>query len=113
MKNTRGMIAMMLAAGTFGGVIGALATAATQSQANPQAIAAAVQKVSDASADRSLRSIRQDLDQVARPSKVPLNFVLATVQSELYAICRNVQPSSFPAVCPPQDLFGAKDSRSR
>jgi uncharacterized phage infection (PIP) family protein YhgE len=51
------LIALALASATFGGAIGALATAAVQSQASPEAIAAAVQRVSDSNAEQSLRSI--------------------------------------------------------
>jgi hypothetical protein len=50
-----------IAAGTFGGTIGALATAAVQSQASPGAIAAAVQRVQDQKADNTLQSINSKL----------------------------------------------------
>jgi hypothetical protein len=55
------LIVVALASSAFGGVIGALATAATQSQASPQAIVAAAQRVSDSSADRSLTAISSQL----------------------------------------------------
>jgi len=59
----RKLIIVAIACSTFGGMIGALVTAATQSQASPSvgAIAAAVQRVQDQSADRSLTSINTRL----------------------------------------------------
>lgn len=55
------LIIVALTCSVFGGTIGALATAATQSQASPRAIAAAVQRVEDQSAERSLRQIGKSL----------------------------------------------------
>lgn len=45
----------------FGGAIGALATAATSSQASPQAVAATVQRVQDQAAERDLNNIKEAL----------------------------------------------------
>lgn len=60
----KAVTAAIVASGVFGGMIGALATDATQSQANPAAIAAAVQRVQDTTADNALRSIRTELVQI-------------------------------------------------
>jgi hypothetical protein len=57
----RRIILVALASSTFGGAVGALATAATQSQASAGAIAAAVQKVQDQKADRTLATISNKL----------------------------------------------------
>jgi ABC-type thiamin/hydroxymethylpyrimidine transport system permease subunit len=69
-----------LACATFGGVVGALATAAVQSQANPAAIAAAVEKVQDKSAETSLAAINSKLTTVSsRLASVPgLSAAIAT-----------------------------------
>lgn len=64
----RRTLVAIIAAGCFGGIIGSLATAATQSTASSSAIAAAVQKVSDQRAEKLL---------------VLVNSRLATVQSGL------------------------------
>lgn len=114
MTNLRAVAATALASATFGCVIGAFAMAATQSQASSQAIAAAVQKVSDASADRSLKSIRQDLDPIARPSNLRLSSVLATMERQLYDICENTKPPppSF-TICQFPNLSAGKDARNR
>ena len=61
MSKTRSIIAIALAAGVFGGTVGALAASAVQSQASPSAIAAAVQRVKDQNAEASLRSISAKL----------------------------------------------------
>jgi hypothetical protein len=89
----RRIIAIALAAGTFGGMIGALATAAVQSDASPGAIAAAVQRVSDSSSEQSLRGINAKLGTVGT-QLATLNDSLAKpdaslfgVQENLFAIC--------------------------
>lgn len=51
------LLTSICASAVFGGGIGALATAATSSQASPQAIAAAVLKVADQRAETELRHI--------------------------------------------------------
>lgn len=53
----RKIATIAITSGTFGGVIGALATAATQSEASPTAIIAAAVRVSDFRADRTLANI--------------------------------------------------------
>jgi hypothetical protein len=63
MTNGR-LLGLLVAASTLGGTIGSLATAATQSDASPQAIAAAVQKVRDSGAEQTLRSIESRLGSV-------------------------------------------------
>jgi hypothetical protein len=77
MTKPRTIAAVALAAGTFGGTIGALATAAIQSQASPEAIAAAVQRVSDANAEQSLHGINAKLGTA--------NTELATLNTNLNA----------------------------
>lgn len=113
---SRKLAAVAIASGVFGGTAGVLATAATQSQANPEAIAAAVQKVQDSSADRSLRSIQSSLGSIASSlSTVAANT--HSLRSDVYAadyrsaqsawletnaldlwlqqICRNTAPNGF------------------
>jgi hypothetical protein len=51
------LVASVAASAVLGGTVGALGTAATTSQASPQAIAAAVQRVSDQKAESELRHI--------------------------------------------------------
>jgi hypothetical protein len=53
----RTLLASVAATAVLAGAVGALATAATTSQASPQAIAAAVQRVSDQKAETELRHI--------------------------------------------------------
>jgi hypothetical protein len=88
----RAIAAVALAAGTLGGTIGALATAAIQSQASPQAIAAAVQRVSDSNAEQSLRSINAKLGTVNTnlATLATLNTNLATLNTNLVALARGV-----------------------
>jgi hypothetical protein len=76
------IVAVALAAGTFGGTIGALATAAIQSQASPEAIAAAIQRVSDSSAEQSLRGINAKVGTA--------NTRLATLNSNLVGLNSNL-----------------------
>ena len=79
----RKLILVALASGTFGGAVGALATAATESQANAQAVAAAVQKVQDKSAESALAAIRRDL-----------SFGHSSAAYDLYEICENTRSSN-------------------
>ena len=122
----RKLIVVALASATFGGMIAALATAAVQSQASPEAIAAAVQKVEDASAERSLRDIDSatgrisaatatisaatsplhgDLQGIAstlQSTNVRIGLVgaLPTLQGLLVKICENTLPAGgFTADC--------------
>lgn len=62
----RTLLIAIAASATLGGGIGALATVATQSQASPAAIAAAVQRVRDTDAELTLKSILRDLDAIKR-----------------------------------------------
>ena len=118
MTNGR-LLAALVAASTLGGTIGSLATAATQSEASPQAIAAAVQKVRDSGAEQTLRSIDNKLGAVQQgvaqfhtdsataaveiTNAVKLASHYAGLDTsdtylELVAICRNT--ASNPVVCP-------------
>jgi hypothetical protein len=83
-------LAMLLAAGTFGGTIGALATAAVQSQASPAAIAAAVQRVQDSRAEHTLQSIEGTLKQVSTSLGT-----LPTIQSEIHLLRGNVYDANY------------------
>jgi hypothetical protein len=58
----RTLLASVSATAVLGGAVGALATAATTSQASPQAIAAAVQRVSDQRAETELHRINLWVD---------------------------------------------------
>ena len=80
----RKLILVSLASATFGGTIAALATAAIQSQATPEAIAAAVQRVSDSNAQASLRAINAKLSPLSS-----LNANLGKMDYTLWAICRD------------------------
>lgn len=86
----RKLAAVAIAAGTFGGITGALATAATQSQASPQAIAAAVQKVQDSAADRSLSNIASTLSSI-KTQLAPLS----TIHSDLHSLRNDVYQASY------------------
>ena len=65
----RMLLASITASAALGGGVGALATAATTSQASPTAIAAAVQKVKDSAAESSLTAIQRELGVLTRISK--------------------------------------------
>jgi hypothetical protein len=115
MTKPRTIAAIALASGTFGGSIGALAAAAVQSQASPQAIAAAVQRVTDSQAERSLRTIsgalrslgstantlRAELQTLDRSFSGTINSPLYTIQSQLFDICLNtISGGGVPVTCP-------------
>ncbi len=81
----RRIVIVALACASFGGVVGALATAAVQSQANPAAIAAALQKVQDKSAETSLAAISTKLTTVSnRLASVP--GLSAAIATDLYQL---------------------------
>lgn len=102
----RKLIATALAAGTLGGMAGALATAATDSQASPRAIAAAVKQVQDRSAERSLKAIAADL----RPDNHTLSSVLANVEQNLFNICLNTNGgSAVPVTCDVPNIYASAD----
>ncbi len=103
--------AVALASGTFGGTVGALAASAVQSQASPAAIASAVQKVSDTSAEQNLHSIDVELGTIVRdldPNRGEvfqlasglgsdfrtIHADLAGVSHNVKQICINTSPSS-------------------
>lgn len=105
----RRLIVIVVASSTFGGAVGALATAATQSQASPAAIAAAVQRVQDQKAERTLSQIKTELSTTAssaatlRDIDARLNLgniagALSTMQAELFDICLNT--GSATTICP-------------
>lgn len=79
----RTLIIVALACSVFGGVIGALATAATQSQATPTAMAAAVQRVEDQAVRRQLVTIFQRLGQT--------NGDLSSVAAEVKTLNRTTR----------------------
>jgi len=99
----RKMVVAIVASGVFGGMVGALATAAVQSQASPQAIAAAAVRVKDSAADRSLKTISSEL--------APYRAQLAYMENALFDICSNTQPSGSTLFCapPPSQSLGARD----
>jgi hypothetical protein len=73
--------------------IGALAAAATSSQANPQAVAAAVQKVSDSTVQRELRLVDLDLKAIddgvgiVQANQASLQTTTSTIEKNSYSIC--------------------------
>jgi len=77
-------IAAVLGSSVVGGTVGALATAATTSQASPQAIAAAVQKVQDQTAEKYLRTIGIELLGV-----IPLEGDLKQLKEDSESIRKN------------------------
>jgi hypothetical protein len=85
----RTLLASVAASAVFGGAIGALATAATSSQASPQAIAAAVQKVSDQTAQRELRVVDLDLKAINDGTDV-----IQSNQKALQAAAESIEKSS-------------------
>jgi hypothetical protein len=97
MTKPRTIVAVALAAGTFGGTIGALATAAVQSRASPEAIAAAVQRVSDSNAEQSLRGISAKLG-TANGTLKSLGADLSTVQTDLAMLDRTLGNASGGAI---------------
>src|SRR5258708_4848882 len=104
------VILVVLASSAVGGVIGALATAATESQASPQAIAAAVQHVQDQSAERSLANVAGKLATIAAGMQVldrsfsgSIISPLYTIENQLFDICLNTESgsaTSVPVTCP-------------
>jgi hypothetical protein len=66
----RTLFASVLAASVLGGAVGALATAATSSQASPQAIAAQIEQVQDQKSEKYLRTIGVELLGVAQESQL-------------------------------------------
>lgn len=89
MTTPRTLILAVAASGAFGGTIGSVVTAATQSQASPSAIAAAVQRVQDSSAEATLRRVDSDLATL----NAALQFDGHSAGYELFAICEHTRPS--------------------
>lgn len=79
------------ATAVFGGTLGALATVATTSQASPQAIAAAVQKVQDRAAERNLQTIGVELLRLNEEDQSKLNGDL----SQLNEAVENLRKNTF------------------
>jgi hypothetical protein len=108
MTKLRTIAATAIAAGTFGGAIGALATAAVESQAAADT-AAAVQRVKDSKAEQLLQQVdtdvrRVDTDVRAVPQGVvnadvnrggllSLGYLLEKIQKNVYGTCQSVKPS--------------------
>jgi hypothetical protein len=102
----RTIIIVALAAGTFGGMVGALTTAATQSQASPQAVAAAVQRVSDTNLTAAVKALGSKLDSLNGQLAAEITdlgakpAVGASIRSLLSAICENGTPvAQVPVKC--------------
>ena len=99
----RKLMLAVVASATFGGTIGALATAAFQSQASPAAIAAAVQRVQDQSAEQSLGIVSRNLDAGGFGFAARNLSALRSMENQLRAICENTRsgnPSG--GFCPSQ-----------
>jgi hypothetical protein len=75
------LAAAIAASATIGGAVGSLSAAATVSEASPTAIAAAVQKVRDSSAESTLAQI-----------ETMLTRELAASRKLSQEICRNTAP---------------------
>lgn len=97
------IIAVALVSAVFGGTVGAMATAAVESQASPSAIAAAVERVQDSAAERSLaaeaatlKSINQELTQPT------IDGSTTTVLGQLLKltnICNNTSGEGYDVAC--------------
>jgi len=104
----RTLLASISATAVLGGAVGALATAATTSQASPQAIAAAVQRVSDPKAEAQLRTIdawvslaHLDLEAVQLNQK-ELQTTTASIEKNAYGTCWAVSSAAQrPTDCAP------------
>jgi hypothetical protein len=96
MVKMRMLIAAVAASATLGGAVGALATAATQSQASPAAIAAAVQRVRDSTAEEKLATIQKAIEAVHNDLG-GTQFGPSAVHEDLRKICEGTAPSF--AIC--------------
>jgi hypothetical protein len=89
----RTLIASVAATAVLAGAVGALAAAATTSQASPQAIAAAVQHVSDQKAESELRHIEvwvnlAHLDlEIVQNNQKQLQATTESIEKNGYATC--------------------------
>ena len=97
--NVNGRVLALCVAGSsvLGGSVGALATAATSSQASPTAIAAAVQKVSDHAAEarlaaisHTLESLNSDLGGVGNEPTPPTGGLGHNAYEVLQQTCKSV-----------------------
>lgn len=97
------LIALVIAAAIGGGIVGALATAAEQAAASPQAIAAAVARVQDTKSEQSLAKIAtslKDIDSELQPSAAAGGRTSA--YDLLDHICINTAPGATPSLdCQP------------
>jgi hypothetical protein len=89
----RTLITAVAASATLGGAVGALATAATTSQASPQAIATAVQRVQDQPAERYLRTVgiellplEHDLNELVSGVN-SIDGAMVSIRSNTYHVC--------------------------
>ena len=98
----RTLIAVVAASATFGGVVGAALTAATESQASPAAIAAAVQRVQDTKAEATLQTVAADLKVLDGTLSNAYGTTLYDIEQNLASICRNTETPGVIAFCAPQ-----------
>jgi hypothetical protein len=104
----RTLLASISATAVLGGAVGALATAATTSQANPQAIAAAVQRVSDQKAEAELHRINLWVDlahldlEAVQLNQKELQTTASSIEKNAYGTCWAVSsPAQRPTDCAP------------
>jgi hypothetical protein len=89
----RTLLASVSATAVLGGAIGALATAATTSQASPSAIAAAVQRVTDQKAEQQLHAVNLGLDilnidsELMRTDNKALQALAERIEKNVYGTC--------------------------
>ena len=84
----RTLLASVAASAVFGGAMGALATAATSGQASPQAIAAAVQRVSDRAAQADLLGIHVEMFSI-EGRQDELKKVAEEIEKNTHQTCEN------------------------
>jgi hypothetical protein len=94
----RTLLASIAASSIFGGGVGALATAATTSQASPAAIAAAVTRVKDSAAEERLTAITRTLESInenlgGSGTGRLLVGISPDAYELLHKICLNTNPS--------------------
>jgi|HubBroStandDraft_2_1064218.scaffolds.fasta_scaffold86868_2 hypothetical protein len=100
------LVAAVLSSSVVSGTIGALAAAATTSQANPQAIAAAVQHVSDQTAERELRVLDLDLKALGNGQEAEaiaqkqLQTTTEAIEKNAYTTCFALTTTNRPNCAP-------------
>ncbi len=105
--NSRTLIASVAASAVFGGGVGALAVSAASSQASPQAIASAVQKVSDQTAERELRVVVLDLEAIddgtntIEDSQKALQTATESIENNAYNTCWDAASAAQRPDCKP------------